>query len=37
MVSPMAFSATRLPFQGTTREYWFSTSQRPSCSCSMSM
>ena len=37
MVSPMALSATVLPSQGTTREYWFSTSDRPCESCSISM
>ena len=37
MVWPMAFSATTLPSHGTTREYWFSTSDRPCDSCSMSM
>src|SRR5215472_17207330 len=29
IVSPMAFSATVLPSHGTTREYWFSTCDRP--------
>ena len=37
MVSPMALSATGLPFHGTTREYWFSISDRPCDSCTMSM
>ena len=32
MTSPITSSARRLPSQGTTRLYWFSTSQRPSCS-----
>ena len=33
----IAFSAARLPFHGTTRVYWFSTSDRPSASCRISM
>ena len=32
--SDIAFSATLLPSYGTTRWYWFSTSQRPSAICS---
>ena len=34
---PTARSATVFPFHGTTREYWFSTSERPSCNCTSSM
>ena len=37
MVWPITRSATGLPSHGTTREYWFSTSERPSDSCSISM
>src|SRR5215470_658107 len=29
ITSPIARSAVVLPFHGTTREYWFSTSERP--------
>ena len=37
IVSAIARSAVGLPSHGTTREYWFSTSERPSFSCSISM
>ena len=37
MTSLITWSALRLPSHGTTREYWFSTSERPSASCSISM
>ena len=37
IISLMAFSATTLPSHGTTRVYWFSTSDRPWASCSISM
>ena len=37
MTSVMRRSARGLPSHGTTRVYWFSISQRPSRSCSISM
>ena len=37
MTSLMTWSALGFPSQGTTRVYWFSTSDRPCSSCSISM
>ena len=37
ITSLMTRSATGLPSHGTTRLYWFSTSHRPSDSCTISM